>query len=93
MRHEFEEAHVDDVDASIAEFISDGRMPAIRQSVRRSKAVNWLVEHAEVTEVDEVAEARAQHAEEAATREETAAAEETPEAEHATDGGEAAESE
>lgn len=59
IRSEFEKANVKDVDSSIKEFLSDGRMPAVRQSIRRTKAVNWLVENAQVTEVDEVAEARA----------------------------------
>ena len=30
-------------------------MPAIRDSIRRSKACDWLVENAQVTEVDESA--------------------------------------
>lgn len=54
---EFKNAGVEDVEASKAEFVSDGRMPAVRDSIRRSKAVDWLVENAEVTEVDEAAEA------------------------------------
>lgn len=59
LRHEFENAGVDDVDASMDEFKSDGRMPALRQSIRRTKAVQWLVDNATVTEVDEIAETRA----------------------------------
>ena len=31
-------------------------MPAIRESIRRTKALNWLVENAPVTIVDEIAE-------------------------------------
>ena len=54
---EFKNAGVEDVEASKAEFVSDGRMPAVRDSIRRSKAVDWLVENAKVTEVDEAAEA------------------------------------
>ena len=54
---EFKNAGVEDVEASKAEFVSDGRMPAVRDSIRRSKAVDWLVENARVTEVDEAAEA------------------------------------
>ena len=50
---EFEKAGVKDVEASKAEFIADGRMPAVRESIRRSKAVDHLVENAKVTEVDE----------------------------------------
>lgn len=37
---EFEKAGVKDVEASKAEFIADGRMPAVRESIRRSKAVD-----------------------------------------------------
>ena len=39
---EFEKAGVKDVEASKAEFIADGRMPAVRESIRRSKAVDHL---------------------------------------------------
>ena len=56
---EFVKAGVENVEASMEEFRNDGRMSAIRESIRRSKAVQWLVENAEVTEVDEVAERRA----------------------------------
>lgn len=59
VRKEFEEAGVKDVDASMREFKDAGRMPAVRETVKRSKAVNWLVENAKVTEVDEIAERRA----------------------------------
>ncbi len=52
---EFENAGVKDVEASKAEFIADGRMPAVRESIRRSKAVDHLVENAKVTVVDETA--------------------------------------
>lgn len=54
---EFAGAGVEDPDATKAAFLADGRMPAIRDSIRRSKAVDWLVENAQVTEVDEVARA------------------------------------
>ena len=54
---EFQRAGVEDVDASKAQFTADGRMPAIRDSIRRSKACDWLVENAKVTEVDETAKA------------------------------------
>lgn len=56
---EFQRARVDNVKTAMAEFVADGRMPAIRESIRRSKAVKWLVDNAEVTEVDEIAERRA----------------------------------
>ena len=52
---EFEKAGVEDVEASKAQFIAEGRMPAVRDSIRRSKAVDHLVENAKVTEVDEYA--------------------------------------
>lgn len=59
VRKEFKDAGVKDVDASMKEFKDAGRMPAVRETVKRSKAVNWLVENAKVTEVDEIAERRA----------------------------------
>lgn len=52
---EFVDAGVEDVEASKAQFVADGRMPAVRDSIRRSKAVDLLVENAKVTEVDEYA--------------------------------------
>ncbi len=61
---EFKNSQVKNIDASIAEFKQDGRLPAVRQSIRRSKAVDWLVDNAKVSEVDEVAEARAKKVEE-----------------------------
>lgn len=54
---EFERAGIQDVEASKAQFIAEGRMPAVRDSIRRSKAVDWLVDNAVVTEVDEYAKA------------------------------------
>ena len=54
---EFERAGVKDAEASKKQFLAEGRMPAIRDSIRRSKAVDWLVENAKVTEVDEAAKA------------------------------------
>lgn len=56
---EFARAGVENVEASKAQFLADGRMPAVRDSIRRAKAVEWLVENAQVTEVDEVARAAA----------------------------------
>lgn len=55
---EFANAGVEDVEAAKAAFLADGRMAAIRDSIRRTKAVEWLVENAQVTEVDEVAKAK-----------------------------------
>ena len=54
--NEFKNAGVEDPEASKAQFTADGRIPAVRDSIRRSKACDWLVEHAEVTEVDETAQ-------------------------------------
>lgn len=56
VRGEFEKAQVEDVDAAIAEWTNNGRLPAIRESIRRTKALAWLVENAVVEIVDEVAE-------------------------------------
>ena len=56
VRAEFEKAGVEDVDASIKEWKDQGRLPAIRDSIRRTKALDWLVENAKVNIVDEVAE-------------------------------------
>ena len=56
IHEEFEKAGVEDVDASVEQWRSEGRLPAIRDSIRRTKALDWLVENAQVTIVDEVAE-------------------------------------
>lgn len=60
VREEFENAGVEDVDAAIEQWRSEGRLPAIRDSIRRTKALNWLVENANVNIVDEVAERAAE---------------------------------
>lgn len=44
-----------DFAATKKEFEDTGRMPSIRDFVRRTKAIEWLVENAKVTEVDIVA--------------------------------------
>ena len=46
-----------DYKKQMAQFKKNGQMPAIRESIRRSKAVKWLVENASVEVVDEVAQA------------------------------------
>ncbi len=56
VRSEFERAGVPDVDESMKEFLNEGRLPAVRESIRRTKAVKWLADNAEVTIVDEVAQ-------------------------------------
>jgi trigger factor len=57
---EFERAGVPDAKQSMKEFLDEGRMPAVRESIRRTKAVQWLVENANVNIVDEVAERNAE---------------------------------
>lgn len=53
---EFENAQVEDVEASKQQFIENGRMPALRDFLMRSKAIKYLVEHAQVTECDDYKE-------------------------------------
>lgn len=63
VRAEFESAGVPDVKAAMKDFLNEGRMPAVRESIRRSKAVEWLVENCPVNVVDEIAERRAAESE------------------------------
>ena len=56
VRGEFERAGVEDVEASYKQWKDEGRLPAIRDSIRRTKALDWLVENCKVNVVDEVAE-------------------------------------
>jgi trigger factor len=58
--NEFEKAGVSDVKASVEQWRSEGRLPAIRDSIKRTKALDWLVENAKVTIKDEVAERAAE---------------------------------
>lgn len=60
---EFERAGVPDVKASMKQFLNEGRLPAVREGIRRAKAVEWLVDNAEVTVVDEIADRRAENEE------------------------------
>ena len=60
VREEFEKAGVEDVDASVEQWRSEGRLPAIRDSIRRTKALNWFVDNCKVNIVDEVAERSAE---------------------------------
>ena len=46
----------EDVVAAVKQWREEGRLPAIRDSIRRTKALDWLVENAKVNVVDEVAE-------------------------------------
>ena len=60
VRDEFVNAGVPDVDSAMKDFLNEGRLPAVRESIRRTKALAWLVENADVNVVDEVAERRAE---------------------------------
>lgn len=56
---EIAKAAIEDVEGTLAQLKAEGRVPGIREAIRRSKAVDWLVEHCPVTIVDEIAERRA----------------------------------
>lgn len=58
VRAEIVKAGMGDVEATLAKLTSEGNLPGIREAIRRSKAVDWLVENAVVSEVDEIAERR-----------------------------------
>ena len=60
VRKEFEDAGVPDVKSAMGQFLDEGRLPAVRESIRRTKALAWLVENADVNIVDEVAERRSE---------------------------------
>ena len=62
--NEFARAGIEDVKATVKQWKKEGRLPAIRDSIKRTKALDWLVENAKVTVKDEVAE-RAAEAEKA----------------------------
>lgn len=61
VKAEFSDVYDSDkaVKKAMKEFAESGQMPAVRQTIRRSKAVSWLLDNAQVTEVDEIAEKRA----------------------------------
>lgn len=46
---EFKKSGVKDWEATEKQFLDDGRMPAVRVSIRRNKAIDWLIETAKVT--------------------------------------------
>ena len=82
---EFKKAGVEDWEATKAAFLADGRMPAIRVSIRRNKAIDWLLETAVVTVSDEPEpepepepEAQPEAQPEAEAKPEAAPAEEAP---------------
>ena len=66
---EFKKAGVADWEAAKAEFLSEGRMPAIRVSIRRNKAIDWLLESAVVTISDEPEASEEEKGEEKAAEE------------------------
>jgi len=54
VRDEFVKAGIEeDVEDEIENWRNQGRLPAIHDSIKRTKALDWLVENATVTEVDE----------------------------------------
>lgn len=58
IEQEFVNTGVEDPKKTQEEFLKSGRMPSIRDYILRSKAIEWLVENAKVTEVDMVARLR-----------------------------------
>ena len=54
---EFKKSGVADWEATKKQFVEDGRIPAIRVSIRRNKAIDWLLETAKVTISDDAPEA------------------------------------
>ena len=72
---EIKKAGMEDIKGTLEQFRSEGRLPGIREAIRRSKAVDWLVDNVSVTVSDEIAERRANQAEASA---EADAAEDAP---------------
>ncbi len=60
VEEEFKKAGATDVQSRMEQFKASGQMPAIRESIRRTKALQWLVDNAAVTIVDEIAEKNAE---------------------------------
>lgn len=54
IKKEFTDAGVD-VKKFMEQFKNEGRLPALRKEIKRSKALDWLLENAKVNEVDEAA--------------------------------------
>lgn len=52
---EFAEADPKNAKKTYKKFLEEGRLPAVRESIRRSKALKWMLENAQVSEVDESA--------------------------------------
>lgn len=60
VKEEFAGVYKDPKDMSRAmdEFLKTGRIPSIKEAIKRQRALKWLVDNANVTEVDEIAEKR-----------------------------------
>lgn len=56
---EFKKAGAEDPKATMEQWRDEGRLPAVRESVKRTKALDWLTENATVNVVDEVAQREA----------------------------------
>ncbi len=63
LKEQFAESRPNDADAAMKEFADAGRLPALREAMLRTKALAWLVENAQVTEVDEAAQRLAEKSE------------------------------
>ena len=57
LKAEFERSGVEDFMEQMRTFVEEGRMPAVREAIRRTKALAWLADNADVSIVDEIAEA------------------------------------
>lgn len=60
VKEEFASVYSDpkDMQRAMDEFLKSGRLPAICEAIKRQRALKWLVDNAEVKEVDEIAEKR-----------------------------------
>ncbi len=60
VKEEFASVYKDpkDMKRAMDEFLKSGRLPSIREAIKRQRALKWLVDKAEVEEVDEIAEQR-----------------------------------
>lgn len=56
--NEFRNSGVEDWESTKKQFLEDGRLPAVRVSIRRNKAIDWLLETAkvEISDIDPDAE-------------------------------------
>ncbi|MBR3384878.1 MAG: hypothetical protein IKG69_06725, partial [Atopobiaceae bacterium] len=68
VKEEFAKAGAE-VESLYEQFKKAGNLPAVRESIRRTKALNWLTENVKVNIVDEIAEKRAAEAAEAPVEE------------------------